>query len=196
MRPLIESALDRMEAGETTLEEVVRVIGRVDGPRTASDADTPGAESGEDSPEAAAGSVETARPDPEEDPDEETAHVLVVDDDPTGRVIARGILEAQGHRVSEASDGSEALARLARGERFSLIVLDLDMPMLGGREVLAAIRSALATHALPVIVMTGSSDLDSEIEMMEQGADDYVRKPIEPRRFLARVGAALRRARA
>ena len=196
MRPLIESALDRMAAGETTLEEVVRVIGSADGPRTASDADTPGAESGEDSPEAAAGSVETARPDPAEDPDEETAHVLVVDDDRTNCVIVRGVLEAQGHRVSEASDGNEALARLTRGERFSLIVLDLDMPMLGGREVLAAIRSSLATHALPVIVMTGSSDPDSEIEMMEQVADDYVRKPIEPRRFLARVGAALRRARA
>ena len=196
MRPLIESALDRMEAGETTLEEVVRVIGHADGPRTASDADTPGAESGEDSPKAAAGSVETARPDPEEDPEEETAHVLVVDDDRTNCVIVRGLLEAQGHRVSEASDGNEALARLTRGERFSLIVLDLDMPMLGGREVLAAIRSSLATHALPVIVMTGSSNPDSEIEMMEQGADDYVRKPIEPRRFLARVGAALRRARA
>ena len=83
---------------------------------------------------------------------------------------------------------------VARGEHFSLMVLDLDMPMLGGREVLAAVRRSLATAGLPVIVLTGSSDPDSEIEMMQQGADDYVRKPFEPRRFIARVGAALRRA--
>ena len=109
-------------------------------------------------------------------------------------MIARGILEAHGYRVSEASDGSEGLARLARGERFSLMVLDLDMPMLGGRQVLAAVRGSLTTTGLPVLVLTGTPDRDSEIELMEQGADDYVRKPIEPRRFLARVGAALRRA--
>jgi DNA-binding response OmpR family regulator len=116
-----------------------------------------------------------------------------VDDDGTNRMIARGVLEAEGYKVSEASDGSEGLARLARGEHFSLMVLDLDMPMLGGREVLAAVRGSLATAGLPVLVLTGTPDPDAEIDLMERGADDYVRKPMEPRRFIARVNAALRR---
>jgi type IV pilus assembly protein PilB len=190
MRTLLESALDRMKAGETTLEEVERVIGSSELPVTAS-----GKKSGSGAVvplehEAAACSVETADPDLEEEP----PHILLVDDDGTNRVIARGILEARGYRVSEASDGSEALARLARGEHFSLMILDLDMPMLGGREVLSAVRRSLVTAGLPVLVLTGTPDPDSEVELMEQGADDYVRKPIEPRHFLARVGAALRRA--
>ena len=104
------------------------------------------------------------------------------------------MLEKLGYRVSEASDGSEALARLAKGEFFTLMILDLDMPMLGGREVLRAVRRSLTTAGLPVVVLTGTPDPDSEIELMEQGADDYIRKPIDPRRLLTRVKAVVRRA--
>ena len=118
----------------------------------------------------------------------------MVDDDGANRMIARGLLEKQGYRVTEASDGSEALVMLARGELFSLMVLDLDMPMLGGREVLRAVRGAVATAGLPVVVLTGTRDPESEIELMESGADDYIRKPIDPPRFLTRVKATLRRA--
>ena len=73
--------------------------------------------------------------------------------------------------------------------------IEANMPSIGGREVLASIRSNIATAGLPVIILTGSGDEASEIELMECGADDYIRKPLEPSRFLARVGATLRRAR-
>jgi DNA-binding response OmpR family regulator len=68
------------------------------------------------------------------------------------------------------------------------------MPRLGGAEVLERVRHAKATAALPVIVLTGSESGDTEVEIMERGADDYVRKPIDGPRFVARVRAALRRA--
>ncbi len=72
------------------------------------------------------------------------------------------------------------------------MVLDLDMPILNGHEVLAHVRSAVTTAGLPIIVLTGSAD--SEIKVMDEGADDYINKPIDPPRFVARVKAALRRA--
>jgi DNA-binding response OmpR family regulator len=105
------------------------------------------------------------------------------------------LLEKEGYSVSEAADGSEALVFLARGEAFDLMVLDLDMPMLGGREVLRAVRGSVSTAGLPVVVLTGTQDPAAEIDLMEQGADDYIRKPIDPPRFLTRVKATLRRAR-
>ena len=68
------------------------------------------------------------------------------------------------------------------------------MPELGGREVLRSVRQSKATAGLPVLVFTGTQDPDADIELLEQGADDYIRKPIDPVRFQSRVKAALRRA--
>jgi DNA-binding response OmpR family regulator len=67
------------------------------------------------------------------------------------------------------------------------------MPNLDGREVLRQMRSAVATAAIPVIVLTGSDDSDTEVALMNEGADDYLRKPLDPARFVARVKAVLRR---
>ena len=131
----------------------------------------------------------------EEDDGDETPHVLVVDDDGTTRMIARGVMEKAGFRVSEAVDGSEALVRLARGEHYSLMLLDLDMPTIGGRDVLRSVRQSMATVGLPVVVLTGAPDPNTEIELMEMGADDYLRKPIDPPLLSIRVKAAMRRTR-
>ena len=120
--------------------------------------------------------------------------VLLVDDDGTNRAIARALLEKDGYRVSEAADGSEGLALLSKGEEFDLMVLDLDMPLLGGRDVLRVLRGAIATVGLPVVVLTGTADPEAEVELLGGGADDYMRKPLEPGRFLMRIKAVLRRA--
>lgn len=114
--------------------------------------------------------------------------------DPVNRALARTPLEKNGFRVAEAADGVVALEQLDGTADFSLMILDLDMPRLGGADVLAHVRKSLATVGLPVIVLTGSTSGDNEAEMMDRGADDYVRKPIDPPRFVARVKAALRRA--
>jgi len=166
LRPLREVALEHVRSGATTLQEVDRVLG-----------DTGG------------GGAEPAAP-----PVETQPHILLVDDDAVNRTVARVVLEKSGFRVSEVGDGVAALERLDGPPEFSLMILDLDMPRLGGLEVLARTRKAVATAGLPVIVLTGSTSEDTEIEAMDHGADDYVRKPLDPARFVARVKAALRRA--
>ena len=74
------------------------------------------------------------------------------------------------------------------------MILDLDMPKLTGREVLKHVRHSARTTGLPVVVLTGSEDDETEAQLLEAGADDYIRKPIEPTRFLARIKAVMRRA--
>jgi len=202
MRTLLESALQRVRDGETTLEEVARVVGE---DSSASGDSAAAAVAPERLPappppapaldrHAATPSIMVAPP-PEVENGDGPPRILVVDDDGATRNIARGLLEREGYAVAEAADGSEALVFLARGECFDLMVLDLDMPMLGGREVLRAVRASVSTAGLPVVVLTGTTDPGAEIDVMEQGADDYIRKPIDPPRFLTRVKAALRRAR-
>jgi type II secretory ATPase GspE/PulE/Tfp pilus assembly ATPase PilB-like protein/ActR/RegA family two-component response regulator len=164
-RTLREGAVERVRAGETTLEEIDRVVGAV--------------RDGGDSEKAA----ETQGP-----------HILLVDDDTVTRGVARTLLQKNGFRVSEAADGAGGLEQLEAEGGFALMVLDLDMPLLGGREVLARVRKTVATAGLPVLVLTGSGSEDLEAQLMEEGADDYIRKPLDPARFVARVKAALRRA--
>ena len=208
MRTLLHSALQRVRDGETTLEEVARVVGGDDASGSGTEADAaseatgavrPPRGSGSRSPEAPVGppmvSTFEAATLPAEEDEDAAPRILVVDDDGSTRAIARGLLEKQGYSISEAADGSEALVYLSRGEAFDLMVLDLDMPMLGGREVLRAVRGSVSTAGLPVVVLTGTEDPQAEIELMEQGADDYIRKPIDPPRFLTRVKATMRRAR-
>lgn len=201
MRTVLEAALQRVRDGETTLEEVARVVGEdgADPGDSASEAISPERLPPPPPPAPsldrhAAQGIAPAPP-PVVEGEDGPPRVLVVDDDGATRNIARGLLEKEGFFVEEAADGSEALVYLARGEAFDLMVLDLDMPMLGGREVLRAVRGSVSTAGLPVVVLTGTQDPGAEIDLMEQGADDYIRKPIDPPRFLTRIKAALRRAR-
>lgn len=120
--------------------------------------------------------------------------ILLVDDDPTVRGLARVLLEKNGFRVIEVGDGPAALEHFAAGEECALVVLDLDMPTLSGLDVLDRLRSTASTAGIPVVVLTGSEGDEAEINAMNAGADDYIRKPLEPARFVARIKAALRRA--
>lgn len=121
--------------------------------------------------------------------------ILIVDDDPEDRLLVRTLLQKQGYAVEEAKDGAEALERIGAGDSHAMVVLDLEMPNLGGREVLAALRSSPNTRVMPVIVLTGSPDPEDEYRLMDEGADDYLRKPLDAPRFVARAKATLRRAR-
>jgi len=120
--------------------------------------------------------------------------ILLVDDDPTVRTLARVLLEKNGFRVTEVGDGPEAIAHFKAGEECSLVVLDLNLPTLSGLDVLGRLRSTASTAGIPVVVLTGSEGDEAEIDAMNAGADDYIRKPLEPARFVARIRAALRRA--
>jgi CheY-like chemotaxis protein/phosphoribosyl 1,2-cyclic phosphodiesterase len=119
--------------------------------------------------------------------------VLVVDDDPDIRALARKALVQDGHNVSEAASGREALALIA-AHAPDLMVLDLLMPVQGGLEVLKILRSLPATALLPVVVLTAMDDEASTRAGFELGATDYLTKPFSIPQLAARVRACLARA--
>lgn len=132
--------------------------------------------------------------DEEEEKKRAPTRILVVDDEADLRLTMRGLLEQAGYEVHEAEGGHEALDVLKLDPYFSLVILDLAMPGLDGREVLKQIRGSQDTAALPVLVRTGVGSEETEAELLEAGADDYVDKQASIDRFLARVKAVLRRA--
>ena len=118
--------------------------------------------------------------------------ILVVDDDPDIRALAKRALSQDGHIVNEASTGKEALA-LIDAEAPNLLVLDLLMPDQGGLEVLEILRSRPATAALPVVLLTAMDDEANTRAGFELGATDYVTKPFTIPQLAARVRACLTR---
>lgn len=119
--------------------------------------------------------------------------ILLVDDDEQARLLMRTLLEREGYEVLEAPDGYQAIELLKDDQDFRLIVLDLAMPGMDGREVLGHIRGSVDTSALPVMIRTGTGNDRIEAELLKAGADDYVEKSVDADRFLARVQAVLRR---
>ncbi len=121
--------------------------------------------------------------------------VLLVDDDENIRVMLGELLKLDGYEVETAEDGTKGLEMLRSDPGYSLVVLDLDMPGLTGKEVLRQIRDSVETSAIPVLINTGIEKMETEVELLEAGADDYVQKTAGVERFLARVHAVLRRAK-
>ncbi|MGQ0616537.1 MAG: response regulator transcription factor [Acidimicrobiia bacterium] len=119
----------------------------------------------------------------------EGRYVLLVDDDPVLRSLARGLLEREGHTVEEATSGEAGLAAIAERAP-DLLILDIELPEMSGLEVLVRLRGRLD---FPVIMMTGQSAETDRVLGLDLGADDYIVKPFLPREFAARVRAVLRR---
>lgn len=118
--------------------------------------------------------------------------ILVVDDDPDIRALARLALTQDGHSVTEASSGQEALASIDV-QAPDLLVLDLLMPVQDGLDVLRILRSRTATAGLPVVVLTAMDDELHTRSGFEAGATDYVTKPFTIPQLAARVRACLTR---
>jgi two-component system KDP operon response regulator KdpE len=119
--------------------------------------------------------------------------ILVVDDEPAIRRALRPPLMELGFQVVEASRGEEALQAL-RNAPHDVVLLDINMPGIGGIETLRRIR-AFAPR-LPVLMLTVRDDEEDKVEALELGADDYVTKPFSMRELIARIRSAVRRARA
>jgi len=115
--------------------------------------------------------------------------ILVVDDDPQIRRVMRVTLTGQGYEVDDARNGDAALEKL-REQRFDLVLLDMNMPGLGGLEACRAIRSQ--SDAAVIMLTVRDSDED-KVAALDAGADDYVTKPYNAPELLARIRAALRR---
>jgi two-component system, OmpR family, response regulator len=118
------------------------------------------------------------------------AHILIVDDDVSIRVLLKEYLEQNGFRTSIAAEGS-ALKEQLRRAPVDLIVLDLMLP--GEEDGFALCRWVRATRDTPIIMLTARNRGDDRVQGLELGADDYVAKPFEPRELLARIRSVLRR---
>jgi two-component system, OmpR family, alkaline phosphatase synthesis response regulator PhoP len=115
--------------------------------------------------------------------------ILVVDDEPKIVRLARDYLEKNGYRVVTAADGQAALIT-ARREKPDLIILDLMLPVMDGREVCRVLRRE---SDVPIIMLTALAEEVDQVTGLEIGADDYITKPFSPRALVARVRAMLRR---
>lgn len=118
------------------------------------------------------------------------ASILVVEDDERGRRLLEVVLRQQGHQVTTAPDAATAFNLMA-SQTFDLMTLDLGLPDLGGMDVVAHVREQ---SDLPVVVVTGRSDLADVVTALSAGADDYIVKPVNPAELTARIAALLRRA--
>ena len=121
-----------------------------------------------------------------------TAHILAVDDDPSGRKMIADYLGDNELRVTALASGRE-IAEVMQRETIDLVVLDLRMPGEDGMQIARRLRQD--SH-LPIIMLTGRKDEADRVMGLELGADDYLTKPFSPRELLARIRALLRRARA
>jgi two-component system copper resistance phosphate regulon response regulator CusR len=119
--------------------------------------------------------------------------LLVIEDDRTvGQYVKRGLAEA-GSQVDLVADGAEGL-RVASEGHYDVVVLDLRLPSMEGREVLRTLRDR--GNTVPVLVLTAQDAVDFKVQALRMGADDYVTKPFALEELLARVEALGRRPKA
>ena len=183
-RPLAADGIQKALAGATTLAEVFRVA-------------PPDAQAGTDAliqkPATEPAAEEVA---PVEEPASVTSirpkRILLADDSEIVIKVLANILESENYQVITAGDGQQAL-EAARRERPDMIITDLVMPRMNGIELVQQLKSQLATRYIPIIMLTARQEVEAEVEVMEAGADDYLTKPVNPKRLLARVGRFLKR---
>jgi len=120
--------------------------------------------------------------------------ILAVDDEQENRQLVARNLSRSGHIVITAASGEEALRALEQSD-VDVVLLDLLMPGMDGREVLRRIKEHPEWRATPVIVISGNQDMDGIIECIEAGADDYLFKPFNPVLLQARIKAGIERKR-
>ncbi len=126
--------------------------------------------------------------------DENTPHILIVDDDRRIRELLKKYLSDNGYRTSTAENATEARAQLG-SLAYDLMVLDVMMPGESGLELTRSLRAEnlKSTSTIPILLLTAQAETEHRIAGLEDGADDYLPKPFEPRELLARIGTILRR---
>ena len=177
MKTLMEDGIAKAAAGLTTLEELLRAVAKDEAP--AMRADRRAAPVGGAAPEI---SLTGKR-------------VLVVEDSPTISTVIKYFLELEGFEVLVAENGLLGL-EAAKREHPHAIVSDVRMPGMDGMEMVKALRADPETREAAIMLLTSESSVESEAEGLAAGADDYVLKPVEPRRLAARVRAVLTRSMA
>ena len=203
MKTLWDSGLAHVMRGESTLDELTRVVDIPDEAESPPPADTRASRGSAAVPHEPAAPVSTVFDLLEESAPparrsgahgQPASKVLLVDDEDSLRKVMRDLLERDGYIVTEARDGVQALDQVDRVGP-DIIVLDLNLPGLDGYGVLSHLRSRPATANIPVIVLTAKGDEDNEVRVFELGADDFLTKPFRARALSARLEAVLGRRR-
>ena len=210
MKTLWESGIEHVRSGETSLDELLRVVEPpIEIPVRRSQPRENGAE--QPPPRSSAPTRAPAHTPPRHNairpslPDDalqllddlfdETFNgkktVLLVEDEEPLRHVLRDLLERDGFTVVEAADGVQALDEVDRSAP-DVIVLDLSIPRLDGYGVLSHLRARPSTSKLPVIVLTAKGDEENEVRVFETGANDFLTKPFRPRALSARLRALLK----
>jgi CheY-like chemotaxis protein len=118
------------------------------------------------------------------------ASILIVEDHPTMRDAMRLVLEEDGHQVEEASDGEAGIA-MVRDRAPDVVLLDLNIPVVSGADVLETLKSDPATAEVLVVVVTATGE-EGRRKAIAQGADGYITKPFSPLALLRSVERVLR----
>jgi Tfp pilus assembly pilus retraction ATPase PilT/CheY-like chemotaxis protein len=206
-RSLWDSGLSHVKRGETTVDELLRVV---EVPREGDEGEDEQPARGRQSPARpqpatrrdtpASNRTASPRPTPSipqgdafqllddiSDHDEKASMtVLLVEDEEPLRRVLRDLLEREGYKVLEAGNGVQALDEIDRGAP-DVVLLDLNIPQLDGFGVLNHIRNRAQTSDLPVIVLTARGDEESEVRALQMGATDFLTKPFRPRALSARL---------
>jgi type IV pilus assembly protein PilB len=197
MRTLIEDGIAKAAEGLTTLEAILKVVAPDDAsaandqqPDVAEYDDTPSA--GDPELVAKERAVPVAVEGVAVGADKQKQRVLIVEDDRTITSVVKYFLETAGFEVAVAKDGIAGLAAAKRGIP-QIIVTDCNMPGMDGVAMVAALRADPRTKDICILMLTSGDSADGETRALSAGADDYILKPVEPRRLVARVKALLAR---
>lgn len=117
--------------------------------------------------------------------------ILIVDDEPTSLTLLEMVLRREDVVVRQATSGQEALQVLEGAEPCQLVITDIRMPQMDGRELLTRMRADPRMATIPVIMVTSIADRDTVVDMIGQGVRDYIVKPFKPSTVLSRVRAVL-----
>ncbi|MGB8477097.1 MAG: type II/IV secretion system protein [Candidatus Acidiferrum sp.] len=214
MRTLLEDGILKAAQGLTTLEAVVRVVAADDEAYHKDEATQPEAakiyrgevvgiaalssaanlikRASELERDGESPAVATAKN--KQDGLLEKERVLIVEDDRTIISVVRYFLELEGFDVLVAKDGREGLEK-AKQEKPRAIVTDCNMPGMDGVAMVRALRAEPSTSGIAVLMLTSEEGIEKETQALEAGVDDYIIKPVEPRRLAARVKSVIARAK-
>jgi type IV pilus assembly protein PilB len=204
MRTLLEDGILKAAQGLTTLDAIVRVVASDEAAALKEDSTKPGV------PVQPAAEEHEEEPRSETEPDEIPAvasekstpaetqgkeRVLVVEDSRTILAVVKYFLELEGFEVLEAKDGNVGL-EVAKSGQPRVIVTDYNMPGMDGVALVKALRADPVTRGIAVLMLTSEGNVEKEAQALEAGVDDYILKPVEPRRLAARVKSVLARSKA
>jgi type IV pilus assembly protein PilB len=210
MRTLLEDGILKAAQGRTTLEDVVRVVAADDAAYHKEEATKPSASTSPDVSYGVTASKSEAAQEAQPERDETAPpvegegskpgaptgkeRVLVVEDSRTIAQVVKYFLELEGFEVLVAKDGTSGL-EAAKRDQPHVIVTDYNMPGMDGLAMVRALRADAMTRDIAVLMLTSESSVEKETQALEAGVDDYILKPVEPRRLAARVKAVLARAK-